>query len=88
MMKGDKNMKRKILTGLGIVSGFLLSGGIALAETPTATSTLNTIMGTVINTTVELATTVFSTYWPYVLVIGIIAALVVAFKKFAHIGAK
>lgn len=53
---------------------------------PTATSTLATIMGSVVNTTVDLATTIFTTYWPYVLVIGIIGALVGVFARLAHIG--
>jgi hypothetical protein len=53
---------------------------------PTATSTLATIMASVVNTTVDLATTIFTTYWPYVLVIGIIAGLVGVFARFTHIG--
>jgi hypothetical protein len=53
---------------------------------PTATSTLATIMASVVNTTVDLATIIFTTYWPYVLIIGIIASLVGLFARFAHIG--
>jgi hypothetical protein len=53
---------------------------------PSATSTLDSIMGVVVNTTVSLATTIFTTYWPYILIIGIIGALVGAFAKLAHLG--
>lgn len=55
---------------------------------PSATSTLATIMTSVINTTVSLATEIFTTYWPYILVIGIITSLIVWFKKLAHAGTK
>lgn len=53
---------------------------------PTATSTLDTIMTVVVNTTVDLATTIFTTYWPYVLIIGVIASLVVVFSRLTHLG--
>jgi H+/Cl- antiporter ClcA len=55
---------------------------------PTASSTLATIMGVIVQTTVDLATTIFTTYWPYVLVFGIIAGLVGVFARFLHIGGK
>jgi len=51
----------------------------------TATSTLTDIMGSVIDTTVNLAKTVFVDYWPYILVFGIIAGLVAAFAKFTKL---
>lgn len=53
---------------------------------PTATSTLATIMSSIVDTTVSLATTVFTTYWPYVLVIGIIAGLIGVFSRLTHLG--
>lgn len=53
---------------------------------PTASSTLATIMGSVVSTSVDLATTVITTYWPYVLVIGIIAGLIGVFARLAHVG--
>lgn len=53
---------------------------------PDASSTLATIMGSVVTSSVDLATIVFTTYWPYVLVIGIIAGLVGIFARLAHIG--
>jgi hypothetical protein len=43
-------------------------------------------MGVVVTSTVDLATTVFTTYWPYVLVIGIIAGLIGVFAKLTHLG--
>jgi len=52
----------------------------------TASSTLATIMDSVISTTVDLATTVFTVYWPYVLVIGIIAGLIGVFARLTHLG--
>jgi hypothetical protein len=54
---------------------------------PAATSTLSTIMTVVVNTTVDLATTVFTTYWPYILVIGVLSALIVWFKRLVFVGA-
>lgn len=53
---------------------------------PTATDTLASIMGSVVTTSVSLLTTVITTYWPYVLVFGILAALIGLFTKFAHLG--
>lgn len=53
---------------------------------PTASSTLSTIMGVVVSSTVDLATTVFTTYWPYVLVIGIIGGLIGVFSRLTHLG--
>lgn len=66
--------------------GYLLSAFAASADVPSATSTLDTIMTTIVNTTVSLVTIVFATYWPYVLVIGIISGLVALFVRFAHLG--
>jgi hypothetical protein len=43
-------------------------------------------MGSVVSTSVDLATTVITTYWPYVLVIGIIAGLIGVFARLAHVG--
>ena len=43
-------------------------------------------MATVVSSSVDLATTVFTTYWPYVLVIGIIAGLIGVFARLTHIG--
>ena len=53
---------------------------------PTATATLATIMSSVVGTTVDLVTVVITTYWPYVLVIGILGSLVALFVRFAHLG--
>ncbi len=43
---------------------------------PTATATLSTLAGVVINTGVSVATTIFTDYWPYVLVFGVLISLV------------
>ena len=53
---------------------------------PTASSTLADIMTVVVSSTVDLATTVFTTYWPYVLVIGIIGGLIGVFARLTHLG--
>lgn len=52
----------------------------------TATSSLTTIMTSAINSVVGLALEVFNYWWPFVLVIGIIVALVGVFSRFALIG--
>jgi ABC-type Na+ efflux pump permease subunit len=65
-----------------------LGANTASAQVPSATSTMENIMTTVINTTVDLVTTVFSTYWPYILVFGIISGLVAAFVRFTKLGSK
>lgn len=83
-------MMKKIL-GFGSVA-MLAVGGLILstvgvsAATPSATSTLDSIMTVIINTTVSLATTIFTTYWPYILVFGVIAGLVGVFARFVHLG--
>lgn len=53
-----------------------------------ATSTLANIMGSVTDTVVDLATTVITEYWPYVLVFGVISALVAKFSGLVRIGTK
>jgi len=53
---------------------------------PSASSTLSTIMSVIVSSTVDLVTNVFTVYWPYVLVIGIISGLVAVFARFAHLG--
>jgi hypothetical protein len=55
---------------------------------PAATTTLSNIMGVVVNTTIDFATEIFTTYWPYVLVVGAVVGLVVLFKRLALVGAK
>ena len=48
---------------------------------PSATDTLATLAGTVVNTGVGLAQTVFTTYWPYFLVFGVVVGLIVWIKR-------
>lgn len=55
---------------------------------PSATSTLSTLGGEVVNTTVNLATVVIQEYWPYILVVGILTALVIGLKKLVFVGTK
>jgi hypothetical protein len=80
--------KIRLFSGVGLASaiGYVMSAFAASAAVPSASSTLDTIMETVVNTTVSLVTVVFTTYWPYVLIVGIISGLVGLFVKFAHLG--
>jgi len=52
----------------------------------TATSVLATIMSSVIHTTVSIFSTLITTYWPYVLVIGAIIGLIKIFGRFTKHG--
>lgn len=69
---------------LAVVGLVLGSGGVSAAA-PSATSTLDSLMTVIINTTVSLATTIFTNYWPYILVFGVITTLIVIFSRFLHL---
>lgn len=72
------------------VSDIILIGSYITGGTPTpsisAVNDLNTIMGTVVNTTVAIAVNIFTVYWPFVLVVGIISSLVLVMIKLIKIG--
>jgi hypothetical protein len=53
---------------------------------PTATSTLATLGTTIINTGVDLATIIFTTYWPYILVFGVLVSLAIWIKRVIGMG--
>ena len=53
---------------------------------PTATDTLATLAGVIINTGVAIATVVFTTYWPYILVFGVLIALAFWVKRVIGFG--
>ena len=53
---------------------------------PSATSTLATIGGVIVNTVVDLATVIFTTYWPYILVFGVIISLALWGKRLISAG--
>lgn len=55
---------------------------------PSATSTLATLGGVIVNTIVDLATIVFTTYWPYILVFGVIVGLAMWGKRIIGVGKK
>lgn len=55
---------------------------------PSATSTLSTLATVVVNTGVDLATVIFQTYWPYVLVFGVLISIAVWIKRAVHMGHK
>ena len=83
---------KKLLTyasGLALaIGGYVVSAVGVGATAPSATSTLDSIMTVIINTTVGLATTIFTDYWPYILVFGVISGLIAVFARFIHIGKK
>jgi len=53
---------------------------------PTATSTLATLGTTIISTGVDLATIIFTTYWPYMLVFGVLIGLITWIKRVVGMG--
>jgi hypothetical protein len=65
--------------------GALAISASALAATD-ASSTLTTIMDSIITTSVSFATLVITNYWPYVIVFGILSAMIGLFMRFAHLG--
>jgi len=65
--------------------GALAISATALAATD-ASSTLTTIMDSIISTSVSFATLVITNYWPYVIVFGILSAMIGLFMRFAHLG--
>jgi len=82
-------MKKLLAYGSGLalaVGGYIVSAGGVGAAAPSATTTLDTIMTVIIDTTVSLATTIFTNYWPYILVFGVITGLIAIFGRFLHIG--
>lgn len=81
-------MKKNLSLLAFALAAFVVSATSVFAEVPDATSTLSTIMGVIIGTTVSLATTIFTTYWPYILVIGVIIGLIAWFKRLVHSGHK
>lgn len=76
--------------GLGlfamVLSVGLLCVGTYVSAAETASSTLTTIMDTIISTSVGFAVLIITQYWPYVLVFGILSAMIGLFAKFAHLG--
>ena len=84
-----KTIKQKIgLLSLSIMGlfGFASAGLCAPSSTPT--EVLDTVVGSGIDTTVSLVQTVVTTYFPYILVFGVIVAIFVWLKRFATTGTK
>lgn len=52
---------------------------------PTATSTLNTLGEVIVNTTISFVTTVFTTYWPYVLLVIVLGGIIGLMYRLTHI---
>lgn len=53
---------------------------------PSAITTLSTLGNVVITTGIDVATTIFQTYWPYVLVIGVLLTLAIWVKRVVRMG--
>lgn len=83
-----KNRFLRIGAPLMAAFAFIVSAMGANATVPSATTTLESIMSVVITTTVSIATTIFTVYWPYILVIGVIIGLIAWFKRLVHAGHK
>lgn len=66
--------------------GIALTAAAANADVPTATSTLDTLGGVIINTVVSFATTVFTTYWPYALLAIVLSAVIGIGYRIVHLG--
>jgi hypothetical protein len=54
---------------------------------PAATTTLANLMAVVVTAVVDIATVVFTDYFPYIIVIMVILALIKWFKRLATAGA-
>jgi hypothetical protein len=52
---------------------------------PTASSTLATLGEVIVNTTVSFVTTVFTTYWPYVLLVIVLGGIIGLMYRLTHI---
>ena len=81
-------MKRIYIAVLAACA-FVISAVSVFAQTtfPTATSTMNTLLGTIITTTVDVATSVFATVWPYALIVIVIAGVIALMYRLAHMSA-
>jgi hypothetical protein len=53
---------------------------------PTATATLATLGQVIIDTGVSIATTIFTDYWPYILVFGVLLSLAIWIKRVVGLG--
>jgi hypothetical protein len=53
---------------------------------PSATSTLDTLGASIINTTVSFVTIVITNYWPFILVFIVLAGLIGLAYRYVHLG--
>lgn len=51
-----------------------------------ATSTLATLAGSVISTSISFFTTLITEYWPYILMAGAVVAIIGVFSRFVNKG--
>lgn len=66
---------------IGSIANFYINGDY-IDNGLGATNVLASLMGGVVTTSTGIALNIFQVYWPYVLIIGIIGALVALFGRF------
>lgn len=73
---------------LAVLGMFGMAQASLAAPSSTPEEVLDSVVGSGIDTSVSLVQTVVTTYFPYILVFGIIVALFVWIKRFATTGTK
>jgi len=82
-------MKKKIvILGLALCFAFVLSANIVFAQTATATSTLSTLAGSMIDQSVAFASFVITNYWGYILLGAVLSILAGLAFKIGHAGTR
>jgi uncharacterized membrane protein YfcA len=81
VLTGDLSLAVGSGSSIGAVDDYYLVGEY-VDNGLGATNVLATLMGGIVNSSTSLALNVFQVYWPYVLIIGIIGALVALFGRF------
>lgn len=88
-------MFKKIKTYYGLAFSFVVAFGVLgltkiglAAPSSTPEEVLDTVVSSGIDTVTGLVTTVVTTWFPYIIVFGIIVALFVWLKRFATTGTK
>ena len=78
---------QKLYKGLGYIGSFAIALLVGVsARAADASTTLATLMDSIIETSVTFATIIITTYWPYVIVFGILSAMIALFMRFSHLG--
>ena len=80
-------MKKKIMVlSLALALAFVLSASFVMAQTESATGTLNTLGGSMIDQSVAFASFVIVHYWGYIL-LGLVLSFIAALAlRIGHVG--